>query len=486
MTTEAPIVFDLIEQRQILERASVEPELDEEQALETDSLLGVSKRKIPKRLILLFAILVLFYFSVLCTVPVSIDLNYRYVCSHYDIAQEMCSRDELANKVVANFTGVNTSLSGAFSLFVASMISIMSDIKGRKPMFVAAMTMNCLAVATSWKIYFHTSTEHSYWILLLPTIIDGLGGGGVAILQLLTVPYISDMVPEAKNRTRLMAMSTGSLLVAVALGPASASWIVPRFGQETLYIGAIAGTGLSAALAFVFLRESLSPYHKRRNSESGPRFKKTARSITFKSISDPIVRRNARLLGICTLLVVEYNHAFTSILILFPKLRFGWTAVEAGYLLSSMFSIRAFWFVLGFPFLYKLLSRRYTLHSDRVDVVDKLLMSAALTIGSLATLAMGLSKTPKQYFLSGIFDSCTALGTPIFLSALVKHVPSTEVGSFMAAFNVCISALSTFAPSLFMKLYSVTLEWKPELSFELLSGTFALLLLLVMSMRPAR
>lgn len=482
---EGPLVVENIEQQQILDRASVEPyflESDDEGPQETDSLLGISKNAIPKRVMMLFAVICMYLLSALSTAATNLDLYYNYVCGHFGIDQEICMRDERASKTVANFIGVNTSIVAVFSLVVTSVLSIASDMIGRKPVFIMAMGVNCLAIVSAWYIYFHMSTTKSYWVMLVPSIIDGMGGGA-HLVELLCIPYITDMVREAKHRTQLMAISTGCLLASVAVGPVTASWIVKHYGLERLYLSAAAGVAVSAVLTAIFVRESLSPIHRRRNSEAGPGVKRSARIITFGHIQDTRLRRNARILFICTLSVAEYSSSFWPVLILFPKLKFGWTAVESGYLLSSMFGTRTFWFVIGFPFLYKMLSRVYIVHSDRVDEVDRVLMILALVVSVLGSLALGWSRTGSEYFVSGVFDSCASMGSPVFMASLIKHVPAPQVGSFMAAFNVILSVLTIFTPSLIMQLYSVTLELRPSVTFEITAAIFAFILALSLTLR---
>lgn len=479
------LVADAIERQQIFERASVEPyllESEEDSPHETDSLLDVPRTKIPKRIPIFLAVTFLFELCSISTSASSLDLYYNYVCGHYGIDQELCLSNEMASKTVARFVGVSSSLEAVFSLVVTSVLTIASDMLGRKPMIIMAMGANCLSVVAAWYIFFHMSRERTYWVMLVPAIIDGLGGS-TNLIQLLRVPYITDMINDAKERTRLMAIFSGCTLASLAAGPMTASWIIKYHGLQPLYLSAITGLATSTVLAAVFVRESLSPVHRRRNSEAGPGVNRVARIITFDHVQNRQDRRNARILLLCALLVMGYGSCFYSVLILYPKLRFGWAAVKSGYLLSAMFGTRTFCILVGFPFLYKLLSKVYTVHSNRVDKVDRTLLVLSSVIAVLGSLALGWSRNGKEYFMSGIFDSSTALGSPVLLPALSKHVPGPQMGSFMAAFNVVLSVLVIFVPSLVMQLYSVTLQWRPSITFELTASVFAIVLALSFTLR---
>lgn len=479
---EGLLVIETIEQQQALERVSLEPSPVPEEEQETDGLLCGPKPVVPKGVPVFLAVLCLFELSAISTAASSLDLYYNFVCSHFGIDQESCLRNEQASKIVAGFVGINTSIVSAFSLVVTSVLTVASDMFGRKPMLVMAMAANCLSLVTSVYIFFHMSTERTYWVMLVPSIVDGLGGT-TNLIGLLSVAYITDMIQDGDLRTRLLAISSGFSMASVAAGPVLGSWIINHYGLQPLYIAAVIGVGASTVLAMIFLRESLSSAQRRRNSDAGPGIKRAARIVAFDHIGDSRLKHNARILLVCALIVMGYNSCFWSVLILYPKLRFGWAAVESGYLLSSMFATRTFCYLVGFPLLYKLLAKRFAVHSDQVDKVDRTLMVLTLIIAVLGSLALGWSRTGGEYFASGIFDSCTTMGAPVFTSALTKHIPAPEMGTFMAAFNVILSMVAIFAPSLIMQLYSVTLQWRPSVTFEFTAGVFAFVLALSLSLR---
>lgn len=476
---DAPEAVSQIEEQIIVERASVEPEtLDE-----TASLLGHSKRQFPNRVILMLAVLTLFTVSAVSTMPAGLDITYRFVCYFLDVEQDKCLTNDRAGERVANFTSVGSIVRGIFGLVVSSYLSAMSDRMGRKPFFVCAFLLTALSHITSWYIVFHLPNPSTYWWLLVPTFVDGLGGG-VGLISILSGAYISDMVPDATQRTKLLAMVDGCFFGSLALGPTFGSWVIRMWGIEVLFIITSIGALLASLLTLIFMGESLSPYHKRRNSTNKRSVSSTLSMLTFKHISDPKSRRNAWILLICALLGSEFAMSFVVVLLLYPKRVFGWTAVQSGYLVSAMSSTRTFWFLVGFPYLYSRLSNHYEVHKDRIDKVDTTLLRACLGFSVLGYFSMAYAGNQEQFFIGGVIDACSSIGLPIYKASLIKYVPQGQFGSFFAVFNFICAASAIVFPTVFLKIYSHTFSWRPYFTFEIVGSIFVIIFFITFLLKP--
>nr|UJH94640.1 ST.27 [Starmerella bombicola] len=469
-----------LEQQQILDRASIEPEsLDE-----TSYLLGYSKRPYPKRVLLLSSIIVGFALCSVSTASAEIDVVYRLICYFDGIDNDKCMSSGLVNDKVAGFIAVSTAFGGAMSLLVSTYLSIMSDRLGRKPVFIGAMLLSCLSQISIWYLVFHQDTIQTYWVLLIPLFVDKLGGGLPLVVQL-SVAYVSDMVPDVGHRTRLVAISEGTLYGTLAVGPSLGSTIIKKAGLERLYIISSIGMLIAALVSFFFLKESLSSFHKRRNSVHKPSVKSSFSLLKFDHVEGSLDRWNARLILISSIITNSFGMNFIGVILLFPRRKFGWSAVETGYLISSMSSTRTFWFLLGFPFLYSRLSKLWAIHSDRLDRVDLAFLRVSLLFSATGYLLMGHAQSEKQYFAFGVIDACSAIGRSVFTSSLIKYLPQGQYGSYMAAVNFINSSISVVGPTFFLTLYTWASQWRPFLPFEVQSATFATVLLTTLLLKPA-
>jgi len=469
----------LVQQR-IIERASVEPE-----ALPTENsqLLGYSKRTFPKRMYLLLAVVVMFTISAISTVPAGMDITYSFICYFLGIERGQCLRSDEAGAHVANFTAVGSVIRGGLSLIVTTYMSALSDRQGRRPLIITAMVLTGFAHLCSWYIVFHLNNPSTYWWLMVPTVIDGLGGGA-QLVALMCVAYISDMIPDPSQRARLIAIVDGCFFGSIAIGPTLGSFVIRWVGIEVLYIGTFLGAVIAAGLSCLFLQESLSTYHQRRNSTTKRSMRSRMDLLTFEAVEDPACRRNARILLVCALCGTEFVQTFLPVLLLYPKRIFGWTAVESGYLVSAMSTTRTFWFLVGFPLAYARLAKIWTVHKDRVDKIDLLLMRIGILFTIVGYFSMGWSQTPLHYSISGIVDASSSIGLPIYKSAMIKHVPQGQFGTFMAGFNFLCSFVGVFGPTIFLKLYSWAFTWRAYLPFEVIGTLFVVLFLTTYLLKP--
>lgn len=465
-----------LERERLLDRESVEPE-------DLPTLLGpIRRRAVPKRVMVLFGILFVYLIGMMISAAAGVDIIYLAVCYHLSKDSSTCFKDPEASNLVAQFTSVVTVVRGVLGLVTNGYFGGLSDRVGRKPVLITSLAMGGFGHLLSWYIVFHSSLW-TYWLLLLPTVLDCMGGS-MPIVTMMITSYISDYIRDPGHRGRLLALLDGMVYLSVATGPVLGSWIMKMTNLETLYIIAFSMTFLAAFLAIIYIVESLSTYYRRRNSTIKRSFGNILSPLAFSHLEDPADRRNTRILLFCTMMGTEFGLSFIIVLLLYPKRMFGWSAVETGYLLSLMSSTRTIFLLVVFPYLYSRLGKRWHVSHSSLDRIDKSLIQLSFVLTSVGYFSMGKAGTSAKFYMGGVLDATSAIGMPSSKNALLKYVPHGEAGSFLAAVSFLNALVGVVLPSLFVKLLSWSFDWNHSLAFELMASIFGMLLVSTTLLKP--
>jgi EmrB/QacA subfamily drug resistance transporter len=150
--------------------------------------------------------------------------------------------------IVGELRGVDRMLwvTTAYILTATIMMPIygkLSDLIGRKPLFVAALSifllgsvMGGLAPDMTW--------------LIAGRAVQGLGGGGLLIL---VQAIIADLIP-ARRRARYLSAMGAVFAASSMLGPPLGGWLAATVGWRWAFWINLPVGGLAIALAAVFLR----------------------------------------------------------------------------------------------------------------------------------------------------------------------------------------------------------------------------------------
>lgn len=456
---------------------------------ELSTLLGTvdaeRSKGISYKLFPLFVTFVMYMVSMATSTAAGFDITYIFICRFFGTDESKCFRDPFVGGVVAHYTSILAFIRGIMALLVNTYVGSLSDRVGRKPVLIIAMLASSLSRLLTWYIAFHMNSPSTYWWLALPTLLDISGGSGPVVIMM-AISYISDHIEDSARRAKMLAIQDGLLYVSLASGPVLGSLILKHFALDNLFVLTASIGFLAALITSLCLTESLSEFYRQRNSEAKYSLSKVVKPLFFSHIDDSISRRNTLLLLVCTLVGTEFTMSFSVVLQLYPKRKFGWSAIETGYLLSLMASTGTFCLLVGFPIAYSLLSRIWSVNQKGVDVVDTSLFRISLILSASGYLFFGKANSGSQFYMAGALEASAALGRPLYKSCLLKYVPQGQAGSFLAAFGLLTSISDMFIPSMLASILSWSFPWRPSLTFEVVATAFAVVFSLTLFIRPEK
>lgn len=427
-------------------------------------------------LYLLFIVPVTFCASTI-SIDVDQDVVYEVICRQLDVPSDKCLSDTRAGRTVTNFFSAQSIICGIITLITTTYFVSLSDVVGRKPVLIFSMVFGALAALALWYVGFYWKNPPTYWVLLIPSVIDSLGGELSLVLKMSTV-FTADVFSCAPQRAFWMSINEGLALLSEMFGPAWGNWIGDRTDGEKVLISVTVILVILPIIAIVALTETLPRNHRRHNRT--PKLE----MLWFKGVKNPDYRWNARLLLLNVFLGTECRTAFIPILLMYPKRTFGWGGREGANLAIYLSGTRTFWELFGFPYVYTHLGRIWQLHSHRVDHIDVTLLATSSLFAALGYLTMGTTSTSRSYYMGAVIDACSAIGTPIYNSAVLKHVPKSNVGSFVSSLALLEQIGRIIVQAGFLRIYSLTYEWCPNFTFLCISSAFIALFATAFIYRP--
>lgn len=449
---------------------------------------GLSKHKRPRRVLGYIPMMILYIVSLVMVATATLDVVYYLVCFAEGIDIDQCLNDERVGQQVASYMSYSTFVTGVVRVFSATILSRWSDRIGRKPVLVFTFTLSSLGKLTEYLMVFNGKRPVFYMWLLVPATIAELGGS-VTYMSAASVSYISDLIEDSVDRTKLVAVLEGSTFAALAFSPTLGSILLHKFGLKHLFLISLILSVTATILLALFMKESLHKSLQKSNAaiqEQQSGVINAIKPLLFNNIKDPLCRRNARVYVLCSLLGVEFAMSFITIVLLYPKRLFHWTAVETGYLITTMSSTRTLMYVVGFPFLYTRMRKLVTLYQSQIDRADVLFLRMNMILTVIGYAGMGFSRNQPQFVTAAIVDALSSIGGPALKGGILKHVPQGQFGRYMGAYQLLSNILMVVTPSLFLQIYHWSYEWRPSLPFEIIACVFCLLLLLSLLIKPSR
>lgn len=421
--------------------------------------------------------------AIVSTAVAEIDVLYLMICFNKSIERDECFQNPEVSTLAASFASYCSIIRGLAGVLVFPYLSSLSDRFGRKPLFILTMSLMALGRALQWCMLFGTKHSPNYMYLLIPTVIEASGGSYYSVSSL-GISCISDIVTNPQERATFISWCEAATFFALSVGPTAGSKIIQHFSLSSLY-------KWSAMLAFgvvvyimIFVRETLPRRVRKNVRNDGVRIFEKLKLITFNHVADPVQRRSARIFALCAILGTEFILSIISVMMIYVKKRFNWSAVELGYMVTCIAGERFLALTFGFPFLFKVFSKIYTVHKNEIDRVDVTFLRIAIALCALGFTGMGLSPGPPAYIACVALEACASIATPVFKYALVKYAPEGEYGTFLASYAFACSIPQLILPALFLRIYGLVVNTFPTLPFFLIGGLFSSVLFLSVFTRP--
>lgn len=225
---------------------------------------------------------------------------------------------------------VLVSAFSAMQLVSAPLWGRVSDRYGRK----RALLIGLAASAAAYVVF---AFADSYWLLLLSRIVQGAGGGTVAVVQ----AYVTDSV-EPRNRARGLGWLSAATNTGVVLGP--------LIGSETTHLGAHTPGMIAAVLCvlnIIFAARYLTE-SRRHDPRAGLRAQRPMQAVmrvaSWKHLGDA----PSRLIWMYAIGIGAY-YGVNPLIVLFLGRHFNVTAATIGPFYAYLGALNIFFrlFVLG-------------------------------------------------------------------------------------------------------------------------------------------
>lgn len=461
----------------------------------------LSHRKNQTRLFIAFISILLFPFA--ASQIVVYDLLFEAVCAQLGLPNESCTNDPRVASSVADILSAVSIINGVIATVIMVVVSTASDRLGRKFGLHWFGSFTILSIALFPVMAYFVPSSFSHWRMLLPYIFAAIAGTPTLILNM-SVLYIIDFLPEPFLRTEYLSLLFGSAMLLQASAPGLGSALLQKTDithATYMCICAIAMTVVLVSLNLVLEeppREGTNLVVEEENSEAqnehrhGKGFvasikNRIARSlemVSFSHCETPVRRRNACILLLNFFFSNEFAVGFLDLISIYAKHTFGWAATRIGQNFAFMFSVKTAWALLGFPFIYNQLVKRWPANPKEVDRADLIHMLLGAILTFCGYLAISLAKSSPQFTAGTIILANDAISGPIWINALLKHVPIEQKGEFMGALSLVNKPAGAILPALLMMIFQQTVDTQTDLVFYVVSAMAAALVGTIFLLKP--
>lgn len=482
--------------------------------------------------IFMVSVLVFSYcFSLGIAMSSDLDLIMKAVCYLVNGEVNNCSTPSV-QQMNANLQKYNNFIGSFIKILVSVKMGKLSDIYGRKPMFLITFTLSCLSKFMC--VFILTPRYFTFNRVILANIVDSFGGS-IFVLLSIANSYVCDVVHE---RERLPALSkvTGAFFLGLSLGPLTSSFLGSTFNIPSIHF-----VGASAALFFMSiifviwcipesrgekLRDKSRRFsiRSRRELESSPSwtYKLGLSGVidSFESLKilwitrprqfstnennseyemnpsqDPSslqkleidlpARVNGILLLAIDLFFVICSAGSSLPIALYMIYKFNLSQSQLGLFVGVISGSRAIVLSVLNPWVQHNLLNFFSHDPFNVDFIDITTIGVAILSEIVASLLCSISPTLWILCFYFILTSLSAVGSPVIHSALLKYNPNpSKNGEFFGALALIKNIVNLVAPWFFLTVYSFGIGIaKPEIIFYIILGSFSIAGLLLGNIR---
>lgn len=442
---------------------------------------------------------------------------------------------------VATFMLVLNVIVGVLSSYTAPKLGSLSDRYGRKKMLALASAGGVIGEVVTIATATFPQQIHYKW-LLLGCFFDGLSGSFTAG-SFLSHAYTSDCTPPSKRGVAIGYLHA-CLFSGLAFGPLIAAFFIKATGSILslfyvtlgchiffiLCVGFIIPESVSKRRQVLARHKHAEDTHQRDQrmrewataylaaSESrptnffwslfaSPKYAYLLASIRSANPFEPLkvlmpkglenvrARRNLILLATTDMIILGAAMSSGQVTLLYSEYMFGWGNFETSEFMSLVSLIRVLILLCLFPIINYVFRVRPARRRRReagaikesnagADELDVWILRLAIVSDLVGLTGYIFARTEALFVASGVITAFGGMGSATIQSMVSKHVPAERVGSLLGAIGLLHALSRIVAPVVLNGLYAATVKTFPQAVFVVITGLFAVVLVLSAMVRP--
>lgn len=487
--------------------------VDEEEEGETDETRWLRESRLHHETLKWWSKPSLVY---LCVILVSISLTDTLVLAPFtllsmkkiceSIAQSnnewsidgspVCDPSKVQEKL-SGLTSIIFLINGVAGTLLSGKLGELSDRFGRVPIFVYVGSIKAIGLVIMLYVY-HTKNVFHTSLFIIGQCVPSFGGSMITLIANGN-SYISDIV-EPELRPIYISFVMSSIYGSIGLGPFLSSILVKlSHGDNFVPIWVALGLAVSLTLVCAFLMsesrhemarlKSQTKFLRRRESINSARSRQSDmagganRSYTvlkytalqFFDFLSPVknlwiaptaagslVPRYMVLLlvGIDIMFVISTAASIPAIVLAFVFM-FGWSSEQLGYFVSLMGLGKAAALLVLAPLALHLLKKRFKTLSKSVDHTDMVVLRVSSFFILLSLVVLVISRSESAAYVYVLLQILGSMLSPTVQSTVIKYGSKSSTGELFGAMALIRSCAMMVMPSLFLKLYSRTVNLDP-------------------------
>nr|QCC62992.1 putative membrane transport protein [Phoma sp.] len=419
-------------------------------------------------------------------------------------SNNQCRVPEVSRRVSV-FMLTGTLLCGVLSAVVSSRLGSLSDLYGRKPIFIFCSLGSLCGEIITIVAASHQNTINVNWILL-SFVLEGMTGSAILAMAMVNT-YATDCVPSHRHSVAF-GYFHGCTFVGVAIGPILAGYVVKWSHNIMIVFWTMLVCHTFCVLFVLFcVPESNS---KRRQ---GIARKKAARAKAFYreeptwikgvrhlnpleplrilcptgSKNTPTLRRNLVVLAALDTIMFGVAMGSMNVLLIYVNYQFEWGAFESGRYMTIINSTRVAFLLVILPAITYFVRHRgenRTARCKGVDSFDLSVIRVGIFCETLGWIGYSLARKDEHFVVAGVIAAAGGVASPALQSALTKHVPSEKTGQLLGANGLLHALTLIVSPAVFNAIFATTVGRFTQAVFVCLAFTLGLAFMLSWLVQP--
>lgn len=429
-----------------------------------------------------------------------VQLVMQKVCDGLPEKPEKCNGVEVQT-VMSNISSWTMIVSGLVSTFTSGRWGKWSDKHGRLFTLKYIGILRLFSILMQLFVISPLCNFHK-WLIIFAPIFEALSGGMFSMVAT-SNSFIADITPATERSTSisiLMSVVSGS----IGTGPLIGSFLATINPFYPVYAALCLNILFIILCTFVVheprhpdLLEATKNDILLQNSDSSsfsitqnnvplirqfPEFIKNQFLETFvplkklltqktielhyQSTNKPKTHFSVVILTILDAIFICCSQASISPLILFATYKYNWKATQLGYFISLLGFGKTIALMTIIPFLMKVLKRNYTVHSDRVDDVDRVSLRISFFLMAFAIcFLLYFNNYEIAILIFGFIEALSAFAPAALQASIIKYFDLKNAGEIYGALALLRGLVMLVFPPILLHIYGATVQSIPMLFF---------------------